>query len=100
MYNKGDNSFKIFTRKAKTFNEKIYNYFDFLDDFDVSNLKKENDLDVSNFQNENDLVVSNLQIEKVIKVPFSTIVTIQDGSSEDNSFEVFVSSRKKFIYDK
>ena len=111
MYNKGDNSFKIFTRKAKTFNEKIFNYFDFLDDFDfinpqkennfdVSNLKKENDLDVSNFQNENDLVVSNLQIEKVIKVPFSTIVTIQDGSSEDNSFEVFVSSRKKFIYDK
>ena len=68
LYNKGDNSFKIFTRKAKTFNEKIYNYFDFLDDFDfinpqkennfdVSNLKKENNFDVSNFQNENDLVV-------------------------------------------
>ena len=33
LYNKGDNSFKIFTRKAKTFNEKIFNYFDFLDDF-------------------------------------------------------------------
>ena len=102
---------KFLLVKQKHLMKKFLIYFDFLDDFDfinpqkennfdVSNLKKENDLDVSNFQNENDLVVSNLQIEKVIKVPFSTIVTIQDGSSEDNSFEVFVSSRKKFIYDK
>ena len=41
LYNKGDNSFKIFTRKAKTFNEKIFNYCDFLDDFDFINPQKE-----------------------------------------------------------
>ena len=40
LYNKGDNSFKIFTRKAKTFNEKIFNYFDFLMILILSILKK------------------------------------------------------------